>query len=758
VPLVPGARLGPYEILALIGKGGMGEVYLARDPRLDRNVAVKVLPVTVAADFHSIRRFEQEARAVAALQHPHICAVYDVGRQDDVSFFVMEFLHGATLKDHLADHGPLPVPQLLEYSIQIADALAEAHQAAIIHRDLKPSNVVITRAGVKLLDFGIAKIPELAAVGDALSTESTLTAFGRFVGTLQYMSPEQLRGQPVDVRSDLFAFGAVVYEMATGVAAFAAPDQASAIAAILNRNPAGLLAVMPSVPERFSNAVAKCLSKDRAERWVSAQAVADELRSIARSPRRRARHAHASHAQRSSLRSLAVLPLEDFSADGSQPFFSDGITEALTSTLAGFKGVRVISRTSALRYKGSRKPLSQIARELNVDGVLEGSILRSGNRVRLSVQLIDASTDAHLWTGTFDRERDDVLALQDEFAHAVAREIRLKVPSSTDPSARAARKLEPAAHEAYLRGRYLLERETLHSLKQSFQYLNEAASVDSGFAPTFVALAQWYMTACIHGLVQREEASERAQAAAETAIRLNPTLAAAHALRAEVLFVQWRFDEAERGFRKAAAIGPNDAWSIGRLGRYLMVVGKTREAVRVMASAERLDPLSPATLASVATTLYADRQFDAAITGFDKALELQADSPRVLSQQALAYVLSGRPAEALACLERAMKNPDITPYSHSALTAARIYAYARAGRRSTAVALLSELEANAAEPTHVAEALTGLGEGSRAVAYLHKAAAAGGLTPLGAKCDPLYDEIRPLPEFQAFLRRIGLPD
>ena len=299
-----------------------------------------------------------------------------------------------------------------------------------------------------------------------------------------------------------------------------------------------------------------------------------------------------------------MLPLEDFSADGSEPFFTDGLTEALTSALASFRGLRVISRTSAVRYKGTRKPLSQIALELNVDGVLEGSILCSGNRVRLSVRLIDASTDAPLWTGTFDRERHDVLALPDEFADAVAHEIRLKVPSTAAPAAREPKKVEPAAHEAYLRGTYLLERETLPALKQSFQYLNKAATLDPQFARTFVALAHWYLTATIHDLVQVDEACAQAKAAAETAIHLNPSLAAAHALRAEVLLVEWRFAEAERGFRKAVAIGPNDAWSMRGLGRYLMLVGKSEEALEVMASAGQLDPLSPGTLAGIATALY----------------------------------------------------------------------------------------------------------------------------------------------------------
>lgn len=410
-----------------------------------------------------------------------------------------------------------------------------------------------------------------------------------------------------------------------------------------------------------------------------------------------------------------------------------------------------------MRYKDARKPVSEIARELDVDAVLEGSILRSGDRVRLTVQLIHALTDTHVWAGTFDRDLHDLLTLQDELAAAVAGEISLTV-TSTDSSVASRRleKLDPTAHEAYLRGRYLLDRGA--SLPRSFDYLQQAVAIEPRFAPAYVALASWYFAAAIHGLLDSSEAHQHAEEAAEKAIHLDPSLAAAHAHLAEVSFVRWRFDEEERRFRRAVSVGANDAWSIQRFGRFLTLIAKSTEAIDVMRSAERLDPLSVATVAGLGTALYCGRSFGEAIVQFRKALDLEHDSPRVLCQLGLAFTLSGRFADAFKCFEQADANPDITHYARSALTAASIHTHARSGDRAKAEALMSEFESWATEPLHLAEACAGLGHASRVLEHLEQAFQQGGLKPVGAKCDPLFDPVRSTEGFQWFLTRLGLPD
>jgi serine/threonine protein kinase/tetratricopeptide (TPR) repeat protein len=740
----------------------MGEVYRARDPRLGRDVAIKILPVAFCADEERVRRFEHEIRAVAALQHPHICALYDVGHEADIHFFVMEFVAGDTLRDLLSKNGRLSPRHVIGYSIEIADALAEAHRAHLVHRDLKPANIIVSRSGAKVLDFGLAKVQSVVTSGDS-ATHGQLTTLGQVVGTLHYMSPEQLQGRAVDCRSDVFALGAVIYEMATGRSAFAGTSQASVIAAILEREPVDITSLQQDIPEVLWQVVRKCLAKRPADRWQSAEDVAQQLRIIARMPnphepiqRRKTARTGSRHTRR--IRSIAVLPLEDFSGGTGEQFFSDGITEALTVALSGFRSLRVISRTSAMRYKGGRKTLPDIARELDVDAVLEGSVLRSGDRVRLSVQLIEASTDTHLWAGTFDRDLRDVLTLQDEFANAVAREISVTVTPSGDATPRPAQRLDPGAHEAYCRGRYLLEHETRDSLDKSFEYLQRAAALEPRFAPARVALAQWYFTAGIHGLIDPSEAQDKASEAAGKAIELDPALAAAHAQLAEVAFVQWRFDEAEQRFRQAVSVGPNDAWSIQRFGRFLTFVGKATESIDVMRAAQRLDPLSMGTVAGLGTALFCARRFQEAIAQFERALELERDSPRVLCQLGMVFALSDRFADAFSCLDQAAAVPDITEYGRSALTAGRIHTYARSGHREQAEDLIREFEAHATEPTHLSEAYAGLGCAEKVVEHLERALQAGGLKPLDAKCDPLYDTVRSTSVFQGFLARLGLPD
>jgi TolB-like protein len=487
-----GRTLGHYRIVEKIGAGGMGEVYRAHDERLDREVAIKVLHQDVAQDVDRLARFEREAKAVAKLAHPNILEIWDFGTDEGVTYAVTELLEGENLSQRIPSNG-MGWQKAAEIGASVADGLAVAHGKGIVHRDLKPENVFVTADGrVKILDFGLAqvKVPvDKEAETETLTPAGTVP--GTVMGTVGYMSPEQVRGNPADARSDIFSLGCVLYEMLTGKIAFARESTADTQAAILKEEPPALTAVDVAVPAELDRTARRCLEKNPEARFQSASDLAFALRSIASdtdavrpgpapvAPRRRRgrlwaaaaaavvvgtaavvlnvvglRSRPVGTASRAPIRSLAVLPLENLSGDAEQEYFVDGMTEALIADLAQIEALKVISRTSAMRYKNTDKPLPQIARELNVDGIVEGSVLRAGERVRITAQLIHASTDRHVWAKSYERDLEDILSLQKEVARAVSTEIRVRVTEPEHDRLLEAGRLNPEAYENYLRGRW----------------------------------------------------------------------------------------------------------------------------------------------------------------------------------------------------------------------------------------------------------------------------------------------------------------
>ncbi|MCA1583120.1 MAG: serine/threonine-protein kinase [Acidobacteria bacterium] len=495
--IAAGTPLGPYEVVSALGAGGMGEVYRARDSRLGRDVAVKVLPPSFSADPERLRRFEQEARAAGMLNHPNLTAVYDIGTHDGTPYVVEELLEGETLRTVLAA-SRLPIERAVSYARQLADGLAAAHEKGVVHRDLKPENIFVTRGGrIKILDFGLAKLtsPEDGSPVSDLPTVAPATEAGIVMGTLGYMFPEQVRGETVDRRSDLFSFGAVLYEMLTGCRAFARDTAPDTISAILRDDPPEILGTGASSPalDRLNRIAKRCLEKRKEQRFQSAVDIDFALQDTSivggtpesvpgaagRTPMSRrwiaAGLAVAAGAAilllRGSrpgtspgvaapgpIRSLAVLPLENYSHDPAQQYFADGMTEELISDLAQIRSLRVISRTSAMSYKGTKKSVPQIARELKVDGILEGSVSREGNRVRITAQLIEGSTDRHVWARSYDRDLRDALSLQSEVARAVAAEVKTAVTPGEEARLARARPVDPQVHELDWKGRFVLHR------------------------------------------------------------------------------------------------------------------------------------------------------------------------------------------------------------------------------------------------------------------------------------------------------------
>ncbi len=518
--LQAGVRLGHYEIRAPLGAGGMGEVYRARDTRLDRDVAIKVLPERLADSAEGLARFEREARALAALSHPNLLSIFDVGADQGVSFAVMEFLAGETLEERLA-HSPLPLGSVLEIGAAVAEGLAVAHAQGVVHRDLKPGNIFLTTAGlVKILDFGLARFENPRPAGDATAPYvSRLTEVGRVMGTAGYMSPEQIRGESTDGRGDIFSLGCVLYEMATARPAFPGDTPAEIMAAVLRDDPLPLTLPYPPegegwreggkrLPLELKQVIARCLAKQPERRFQSASDLAFALRTL------RSR-AGAETPAPSLLPSppwgrgvggegvlrfgnrpcLAVLPFQNLSPNKQETeYLVDGMTEALIADLAKIRSLRVISRTSVMQYKETRKPLREIARELEADAVVEGSVFYAGPSVRITAQLIRAETDEHLWAESYQRELRDVLLVQSEVARAVAQEINVALLPEEQAHFGSARPVKPEAYDAYLKARYHFNRGTGDDFKRAVDYLRQAIELDSGLALGYVGVdagAQW---------------------------------------------------------------------------------------------------------------------------------------------------------------------------------------------------------------------------------------------------------------------------
>jgi eukaryotic-like serine/threonine-protein kinase len=593
-----GTRLGPYEILAPLGAGGMGEVYRARDTRLGREVAVKVLPEALSSDPERLARFEREARAVSSLNHPNVLAIHDVGAHAGVSYVVFELLEGQTLRERLLAER-IPVGRAVDYGIQLARGLAAAHDKGIVHRDLKPENVFLTVDGqLKILDFGLARRVAPAADADstAAPTRTAATEPGVVMGTPGYMSPEQIRGQPADQRSDAFSLGAVLYEMLTGERAFRGASAADTLSAILREHPPPPSSRRPEVTPALDRVVARCLEKNPAERFQSARDLAYALQEsaqhstlpsvAARSARVRAplwasiaagalvllaalfatnagglRDRLLSRGAPLRIQSLAVLPLDNFSHDPEQEYFADGITEELITNLAQIGSVRVASRTSAMRYKGTRKSVPEIGRELGVDGVLEGSVQRAGNRVRISAQLIEAATDRHLWASSYERDLSDVLSLQAEVARAIAGEIGVRLTPQERLRLADRKAVDPEAYDSYLKGRYYLYRKTPADTRRSLDYFERAAAKQPDYALAYGGIAESYgqMAGSADDVLSPREAYPKAKAAAKRALEIDPTLGEAYVSLAWISFVfdhdiPGASDQFQRGARAEAEL------------------------------------------------------------------------------------------------------------------------------------------------------------------------------------------------------------
>ena len=792
-----GRTLGHYQIVSPLGAGGMGEVYRARDTRLDRTVALKILPSEVAADEQRMRRFVQEAKAASALNHPSVAHIYEIGEAEGVSFIAMEYIEGQTLAAKIGARAL--DAEVIEIGIQAADALDEAHGKGITHRDLKPANIMLTPRGqVKVLDFGLAKInqPGDEEVNSNLSTLMQTTP-GVVMGTLPYMSPEQALGRDVDHRSDLFSLGAVLYELATARRPFSGTNASETLDLILHAQPEAIRHLNHDVPVELERIVGKCMEKDRDQRYQSARGLLVDLKNlkrgvelgasatVAESQEKRRRLLTSRHwlaiavlvilvmavlsyrllfrsaspgAAFPEIKSLAVLPLETL-GDPGQEYFADGMTEALISNLAQIRALsRVISRTSVMRYKGSPKSLPEIARELNVDAVIEGTVQRSGGRVQVTARLIPAATDSPLWTREYNRDLSDVLKLQSEVARAVADEIRIQVTPEERARLAEARDIKPQAHEEYLRGRQHL-RSNEEDLSQAIVHFDRAIKLEPDYAAAYAGLSRAWRWRGIFGGKNLKEVKASALDAASQAVALDPRLPEAHAELSELKSYSFDWAGAEKEIKLALELDANNAEAHRTYGDLLSELERHDEAITEMQRAEELDPQSSVTQSRYARALYRARRYPEAVPHLKRATDLDPNPGNSMPYWILGelYEEMGSYEDAIDSLKKAQ--------SHGAralgISVGMAAVYARMGKRDEARRMLAELKAKtdpaSFSQASVARVYAALGDKNEAFKVLFRLVENGDNLAVTIKADPPFESLHTDPRWKKLLRRMNFP-
>lgn len=785
-----GQILGHYRILEKAGSGGMGVVYRARDLQLERDVAVKVLPTGTLRGDVAHRRFHKEAMALAKLNHPNIETVYEFASQGGIDFIAMEYVGGKTLADKLGVSS-LPEREVARLGMQITAALGEAHSRGLIHRDLKPENIAVTeKEEVKVLDFGLAKL--LHSDPDKDGASESLTQMEAAAGTLPYMSPEQLRGEAVDARSDIYAIGAVLYEMATARRAFSGGIASRTIDSILHQPPVAPRTINGGISAELERIILKCLEKEPGNRFQSAKELEVDLRrlaapsAISAGPNAASRSVSAwtfakaagvlliaaasafviverrtrsnAHAGIPAIQSVAVLPLANLSGDPSQEYFADGMTDELITEMGQIGMLRVISRTSVMQYKGVKRRMPQIARELNVDGVVEGAVERVGDRVRITAQLIHASTDRQVWSHSYEREMQNVLAMQDEVAQAIVAEIRTNVTSPKGTQAVSARSVDPEAYELYLKGRYFWNKRTEEGLKKGLEYFQQGVAKDPGDPRGHAGVADSYLMLAEYGALPADEAVPRAKAAALRALELDDSRAEAHASLASLKEdYDWDWAGAEKEFKRSLELNPSYATSHQWYAEFLAEEGRFDEAVDEITRARSLDPLSLIVNTVVGEIFYESRQNDKAMQQLRRTLELDPNFREAHRFLGETYLQMSKHDEAIGELQTALGLSNNSAQSEAFLG----QAYALSGRRGEAIAILDRLKAREAEgyvsPADLARVYIGLGEKDEAVRLLEEACKRRLPSMVELKVDPSLDSLRADRRFQNLLRRVGFP-
>lgn len=758
-----GRTFGPYRVIATLGAGAMGKVYSALDTRLDRQVVLKVL--SNLSDRNDLRdRFVREARVVANLNHPHICALYDIGHQEGIDFLVLEHLEGQTLASRLAK-GRLPVNDIINFSLDISDALREAHSKRFIHRDIKPANIFITISGsVKILDFGLATLaatPRRADNTDStleLRNEMLVSHSGLIVGTIAYMSPEQVSGEILDPRTDLFSFGVVLYEMTTGVLPFNGKTVPAVFDQILRETPRSVHDFNSEVPPALVQIIRKALEKDRAARYQSALEFHADLKMLKQHLESGLGSSVFTHLKQSGPQTaIAVLPFINRTASADNEYFTDGLTEDLINGLARAQGLRVASRTSTFAFKGKDLDVREIGRKLNVDCVLEGSVRKSGRRLRITVQLINVVDGYELWSERYDLETEDEFTVQDQITEAIVTKLKIRFRDN----AALTTKRHTQSHEAYhlyLKARYYWNKMTEDGYRKGFAYAEQAIANDPNYALAYAGLADAYSFLGINGVAAPAFVFPKATWASKKALELDSSLAEAHAsLALSKFWHEWDWAGADAEFQQALELNPNYVDVHGTYAWFLTLMGRHQEALAFARRGQQLDPLSLTMNVFAAWMLAYTGEVDAALEEIGKVFEMDMNFSHAYLMKGETLLRLERYDDAVKSLEKA-----VAIGGQSNIVEAMLgHAYGIAGDRAKGMAILSELKQRSERefvgPLHIALVHLGLDERDQAIQYIEKAYAERDAYIVFLNRHPIYNRLRSDQRFQAILEKLKFP-
>ncbi|MFC2085428.1 protein kinase [Bacteroidota bacterium] len=773
-----GTTVSHYKIIEKIGSGGMGEVYKAQDTELKRMVALKFLSSDSILNSETRKRFLQEARIAASLNHPNICIIHEIAEYEDQTFIVTEFIEGVTLKERISS-APLSIHESVRISLQIAEGLQAAHEKGIIHRDIKPANIMITSKGrVKIMDFGLARGFH----------DLELTKEGSTVGTVIYMSPEQAKGEKVDHRSDIWSLGVILYEMLSGERPFKGEYDQAVMYSILNEKPEPIADIRKDIPVEVEQIITKAITKELGNRYQNISVLLVDLHAtevltgstelLSKSFQKQVKSKNRIILYASLIvfivaifllarffifkdkvdiiDSIAVLPLENLSGDPEQNYFSDGMTEAIIAELANIKALKVISRTSIMRYKNTDMSLPEIAGELNVKAIVEGSVLRADNKVRITAQLIEAREDRHLWAKNYERDLKDVLSLQRNVAKDIASEIQISLTDQEKTNLSVTQSLNPEAHEAYLRGLYYWNKRTKDDLERSMDFYEKAIELEPAYAEAYASLAQTYIVLGAWGFYPSSEMDSIAKIIANKALEINSQSAEAHtALAAVFEGLELNWEEAEKEYKLAINLSPNYATAHQWYAEYLGVMGRLDEAITEMKKAMGLDPFSLIINSNLGWIYYFAREFDKAIEQGRKTLEINPNFWDVDFYSSLCYLARGMYPEAAKKYGEMLSKIPSSNYK----VYLPVQIYNNSGMEGFYKWLIEEMKTethNFHNPYNLALIYSQLGENDKAFEMLDSLYEQKNYRIRFMNVEPLFDNIRSDPRFAELLKLLNL--
>jgi len=814
-----GRQLSHYQVLSLLGTGGMGEVYLASDTRLDRKVALKLLPTEFTQDEDRVRRFIHEAKAASALNHPNIITIYEIGQAQGTHYIATEFIDGQTLRQRMTNER-MSLALALDLAIQTAAALAAAHGAGITHRDIKPENVMLRRDGiVKVLDFGLAKLTERPAANvdtDAVTRAKVTTAPGTIMGTPQYMSPEQARGQVVDARSDIFSLGVLLYEMIVGRPPFGGVNALEVIGEILKSEPPPLKSHAAEVPAELQRIVGKALRKDRDERYQTAKDLLQDLKDLREELSFAAKQARSGEKNEAAtlsaeatpaagtaaatttsakiilgeikrhklgvaltvgllligivagvyflsgrnagaINSIAVLPFVNASGNADVEYLSDGMTETLISSLSQLPHLNVKARSTVFRYKGKEFDVQKMAQELKVQAILTGRVVQRGDQLTLSLELVNAQTENAIWSEQYNRQQTDLVSLQSEIARDVSSKLKTKLSGADEQKVAKTYTADPAAYQLYLKGRFYWNKRTGEALKQAVEFYQQAIDRDPHYALAYSGLAESYVIFPDYSVALPQDSMPKARAAAMRALEMDDSLAEAHAaLGLYLSSFSWNQPAAEKEFRRAIELKPNYPTVHHWLGNGpLSLMGRFDESIAEGRRAEELDPLSPIISADTGANLFRARRFDEAMAQFNRTLTLDPNFYFARYYLATIYHAQGAYAKAIGEYRKALGLTD-DPFVKALLARS----LAKSGQRGEALKMLDQLKSESAHryvpSAGLALGYAALGEKDEAFVWLEKEFAEHTTRPPQYAVNPLFDDLRDDPRFADLVRRVTL--